>query len=114
MPNSIYSQLAGALRQSSAYGQRSILYRGKVIECAVLLDGTATRLEPGGLQEDSAIHCKISRALVPIGSDGEPHSNERVVFPAVAGNGLMPEDYKIEQVVAEEYAYNFKLVDPSK
>jgi hypothetical protein len=114
MANSIYSQLSRALTQAAGYGQRSILYRGAVIQCAVLLGNTETKLEPGGLQGIETVHCKIPRSLVPIGNDGEPHTNERVVFPAVAANGLVPAEYKIEEVVAEEHAYNFTLVDPAK
>jgi len=114
MANSIYSQLGRALTQAAGYGQRSILYRGKVIQCAVLLGNTSTKLEPGGLQADNVVHCKVPRNLVPATGDGDPHTNERVVFPAVPSNGLLPQDYKIEEVVAEEHAFNFTLVDPSK
>lgn len=115
MPNSIYNQLAAGLRQAAGYGQRSILFRGKVIQCTVLLGSSSTALMPGGLNESSTIHCKVPRAEVAIGNDGEPHTNESVtVFPQQGSNTLEPQECKIEEIVAEEYCYNFSLVDTSK
>jgi hypothetical protein len=113
MPNSIYDQLAAGLAQASQYGNRSILYRGKILPCAVLLGNTSTKLEPGGLQTQAVVHVKILRSLVPIGMDGEPHTNEAVAFPAIPGNGLIPRDFIIEEIVADEFSYSLTLVDPS-
>jgi hypothetical protein len=114
MPNSIYQQLSSGLAQAVRYGDRSILYRGKTIACAVLLGNTSTQLVPGGLQTDAVVHVKIPKASVPIGPDGEPHTNEPVTFPAAPANGLIPRPFIIQEVIPEEYAWNFTLVDPSK
>lgn len=114
MANSIYDQMGAALAQASGQGKRSILYRGKVIECVVLIGVTSTRLETGGLTEQKVVHVKVTRELVPIGQDGDPHTNESVTYPAVPTNGLTPALYSIEEVIGEEYAWNFTLVDPTK
>lgn len=115
MPNSIYAQMGQGLAQAARYGNREILYRGKVIECSVLIGVESTKLMAGGLQVDRTVHIKVGRQLVPIGQDGEPHTTERVVYPAApTKDGLIPFTFQIEEVIAEEYAYNFTLVDPSK
>ena len=102
------------LAQADRYGERNIFYRGKAIDCTVLLGNTSTQLVPGGLQTVATVHVKVRRKLVPIGTDGEPHTNERVTFPATPMHGLVPRDLIIDEVIPEEYEYNFTLVDPSK
>lgn len=106
--------MAAGLAQASRQGKRSILYRGKVIECVVLLGNTTNKLSMGGLESVAVTHVKILRSLVPIGQDGEPKTYEPVTFPAVAQAGLFPRNLVIEEIVAEEFAYSFTLVDPTK
>lgn len=104
-----------ALGQAARQGQRNILYRGVVINCVVLLGVEAQRLGLGGLENQSVVHVKILKAAVPIGQDGDPHKFELVQFPAVAGaGGLEPRALVIDEFIAEEYAWNFTLVDPTK
>jgi hypothetical protein len=112
--NTIYDVMRRGLKYAGELGDRKILYRGKEIECTVLLGNTSTTLEHGGLQTVAVVHVKVVRERIPIGADGEPHTNERVDFPAKAEHGLVPRQFRIEEVIPEEYAYNFTLVDPSK
>ena len=111
---SIYDQLGAALAQAAVEGQRSILYRGKVIPCVVLQGVESTALGHGGLQTKAVVHVKIVSSLLPIGQDGIPHENERVTYPATPTSGLIPFLYAISEVIPEEYAYSFTLVDPSQ
>lgn len=112
--NSIYDQLTSALGQVAAVGQRSIRYRGQNIPCVVLPGNTTTMLDVGGLRYDTVVHVKIQRILVKLGQEGEPHTNEPVTYPAVAGNNLMPRLYKIGDVINDEFSFSFTLTDPTK
>jgi len=114
MANSIYDQLAAGLEQNSQIGGRSILYRGAVIPCSVLVGDQTTKLNVGGLEEVYTIHVKILRSDVPIGQWGEPHTNEVVTYPAVPVSGLIPQQYRIQDIVPEEFAYSLGLTDPTK
>lgn len=114
MPNSIYDQMGAALGQASRQGERTILYRGKVIECVVLIGANSTKLGIGGLETISVTHVKVLRSLIPIGQDGEPHTTEAVTFPATTMAGLIPKEFVIEEIIPEEFAYSFSLVDPTK
>jgi hypothetical protein len=110
----IYDMMADSLAYVGEIGDRHILYRGKELLCTVLLGNTNTKLEAGGLQTVAVVHVKILRKLVPIGADGEPHTMEPVSFPAKPEHGLVPREFIIDEVIPEEYAYNFTLVDPTK
>lgn len=116
MANSIYDQLNRGLGQAAAQGQRSILYRGVVLECVVLLGSTKTELQWGGLQENSTVHVLVQRSLIDplIGQEGDPHTNELVTYPAVLTAGTSPKEYRIDEVVGEEWQWAFTLTDPSK
>lgn len=111
MTNSIYTQLDRALGQAARQGQRSILYRGKVLPCVVLLGASSTKLEWGGEQGISVAHVLVQRSLVPIGQDGPPRTNEIVVYPAEATAGIMPKEYRIAQVVSQEFDFSLELTD---
>lgn len=111
MPNSIYDQLGQGLRQAARYGKRQILYRGKVLTVSVLLGNTSTALADGGLQVDSVAHVLIPRALVPIGQDGQPQTNERITYPAVETDGVQPREYMIHKIVSQEWDYALELLD---
>ena len=114
MGNSIYDQLTRGLSQFITAGGRSVQYRGITIPCSVGIGGTTTKLAQGGLQSDTAIHVKLLRSSVPIGQDGEPHTNEIVRFPPNAVGSLKSTDFVIDEVIADEYSYTFRIVDPSK
>lgn len=114
MTNSIYTQLDRALGQAARQGQRSILYRGKVLPCVVLLGASSTKLEWGGEQGTSVAHVLVQRSLVPLGQDGPPHTNEIVVYPAEATGGLTPQEYRIDEVVAQEFDFALTLTDLTK
>lgn len=114
MPNSIYDQLAQGLAQAGRYGKRRVLYRGQSIECTVLLGNTSTKLVDGGLQTEAVIHVLILRSLVPIGPDGDPHTNEYMTFPDKPGNGLIPRELMINEVIPQEWDFAVTLVDPTK
>ena len=114
MPNSIYDQMGAALTQASRQGQRSILYRGKVIECVVLIGNSTTALQLGGLGENKTIHVQVLRSLIPIGPQGDPHTNEQVTYPAVPVDGLLPKVYRVDDVIGQEWAWSFTLTDPTK
>ena len=116
MVNSIYDQLNRALGEAAVQGERSILYRGKVLECVVLLGVESTKLEWGGLQDTKSVHVLIQRSLIAplIGQEGDPHTNETVTYPAVLTAGIQPKDYRIDEVVGEEWQWAFTLTDPSK
>lgn len=116
MSPSIYNQLNRALGQAAKYGQRSILYRGKMLECVVLLGSESTQLEWGGLQNKTSVHILVQRSLIDplIGQDGDPHTNETVTYPAVLTAGISPQDYRIDEVVGQEWDWAFSLTDPSK
>lgn len=114
MTNSIYTQLDRALGQAARQGQRSILYRGKVLPCVVLLGQSGTQLQWGGLQTDAAAHVVIQKSLIPVGQEGDPHTNELVVYPAVTTAGISPKEYRIDAVVVQEYDWSLTLTDPSK
>lgn len=79
----------------------------------VLLGDNSTKLEMGGLHDQSIVHVKVRRELVPIGQDGDPHTNERVMYPAIADNGLTPRSYAISIVIPDEFSFAFTLIDPS-
>lgn len=102
--------------QAAKYGQRSILYRGKVMECVVLLGSETTQLEWGGLQTKASVHILVQRSLIAptIGQDGDPHTNEIVTYPAVLTAGISPKDYRIDDAVGQEWDWAFSLTDPSK
>lgn len=116
MSPSIYNQLNRALGQAARYGQRSILYRGKVLECVVLLGSESTQLEWGGLQTKAAVHILVQKSLVDptIAQDGDPHTRETVTYPAVLTAGISPKDYQINEVVGQEWDWAFSLTDPSQ
>ncbi len=114
MPKTIYDQLNQALGQAIRYGQRFVLYRGQSIECAVLLGNESTRLQDGGLQTESIVHILIPRSAVPMPQDGDPHTNEIVTFPDKPSNGLIPREFMISEVIAQEWNFALTLVDPSR
>lgn len=116
MANSIYRQLDRALGQIAKQGQRSIFYRGKVLECVVLLGVDSTKLECGGLQNTSTVHVLVQRSLIAtvLGQEGDPHTNETVIYPAVLTEGISPKDYRIDDVLGQEYDWAMTLTDPSK
>jgi hypothetical protein len=66
------------------------------------------------LEDIYVVHVKILRSDVPIGQDGEPHTNEQVVYPAVTTSGLVPKVYRIQDVVPEEFAYSLTLTDMTR
>lgn len=116
MPNSIYMQMAGALRQMTKYDETEILYRGKVLACVVLWGDTSETLGQGGLQTKAAAHVKVLRSIIEkaFGQGGEIHSNELVTAPATAEHGLQPAQYMVKDVIPERFAFSFGLVDPSE
>lgn len=116
MVNSIYTQLDRALGQAAKQGQRSILYRGKVLECVVLLGASSTKLEWGGVQDLSVVHILVQRSLIAvvIGQEGEPRTNEIVTYPAVLTAGIQPKEFRIDEVVGQEWDWAIALTDPTK
>lgn len=115
---SIYDQLSSALGQTARQGERAILWRGKAIQCVVLEGNTDTALAPGGLRRDVVNHVKVQRDLVPDAGRLEPHTNEAVVYPAVAvrlagGGMLQPQNYIIAEIIADEFSFSLTLKDPS-
>lgn len=116
MGNSIYDQLNRALGQAAVQGQRSVLYRGRVLNCVVLQGVDSTQLEWGGLQTKAAVHILVQRSLITplIGQEGEPHTNELVTYPAVLTAGIEPQEYRIDEVIGSEWQWAFTLTDPTK
>lgn len=116
MSTFIYDQLNRALGQAAKYGHRSILYRGKMLECVVLLGSESTQLEWGGLQTKAAVHILVQRSLIAtvLGQDGDPHTRETVIYPAVLTAGISPQDYQINEVVGQEWCWVFALTDTSQ
>lgn len=116
MVTSIYTQLDRALGQAARDGQRTILYRGRVLPCVVLLSTTSTKLEWGGLQTVAAVHVLIQRSVIAtvMGQEGDPHTNERVTYPAVLTAGISPQPYRIDEAIGQEFDWALTLTDPSK
>lgn len=114
MPNSIYDQLNQGLVQAGRTGQRSVLYRGKTILCTVLVGDTSTALGQGGLQDRQTVHILIPTQLIPFGQDGDPHTNETVLYPAVLTDGLTPRSLMIHEAVPLEWCWALTLIDPSQ
>lgn len=116
MTNSIYTQLDRALGQAARQGQRSILYRGKVLPCVVLLGASSTKLEWGGEQSISTAHILVQRSVIApvLGQEGDPRTNEIVVYPAETTAGITPKEYRIDEVVPQEFDFAFTLTDLTK
>lgn len=116
MTNSIYTQLDRALGQAARQGQRSILYRGRILPCVVLLGASSTKLEWGGEQSMSVAHVLVQRSvLTPVlGQEGDPRTNEIVIYPATTTAGVPPKEYRIDEVVPQEFDFALALTDVTK
>lgn len=116
MPRSIYDQMAGALAQMTKYADRTILFRGHVLPCVVLVGDTSTKLVPGGLEAVTVVHIKVLRSVIEpaLGQGGDPRTNEFVTYPAEPMHHLEPYVFKIADLIPESFAWSFTLEDPSR